>query len=179
MILLSSVIGIYSDNLAGGGKLLEFACLLGVVSIVFGAVKPVLQTAEHFLEQYTAFMTSSSASLSLLLASGGQAGAAAVHASSSAFTVGLMQILSSGVVLPCAKLVLGAGRAVLAFQNARPFGCDKLYPEFLYMGTRRVVCGIRRRSCGGDTHFGRAPTAPPSAAFGLRRRGLFRSPETC
>ena len=109
VILLSSVIGIYSDNLAGGGKLLEFACLLGVVSIVFGAVKPVLQTAEHFLEQYTAFMTSSSASLSLLLASGGQAGAAAVHASSSAFTVGLMQILSSGVVLPCAKLVLALG----------------------------------------------------------------------
>ena len=109
VILLSSVIGIYSDNLAGGGKLLEFACLLGVVSIVFGAVKPVLQTAEHFLEQYAAFMTSSNASLSLLLASGGQAGAAAVHASSSAFTVGLMQILSSGVVLPCVKLVLALG----------------------------------------------------------------------
>lgn len=32
-----------------------------------------------------------------------------MHASSSAFTVGLMQILSSGVILPCAKLVLALG----------------------------------------------------------------------
>ena len=109
VILLSSVIGIFSENLGSGTRLLELACLLGVISIVFGAVKPVIEQTDAFLEKYVSFMTAANASASLLLSSCGEVSAAAVSASSSAFVVGLMQILSHSVVLPCVKIVLAFG----------------------------------------------------------------------
>ncbi len=109
VILLSCVIGIYSENLGGGSRLAEFACLLGVCTIVVNAAVPVLTAVSGFLEEYAAFMTASNAAASLLMASSGSAGSGAAAASASAFTLGILQILAVRIVFPCVKTVLAFG----------------------------------------------------------------------
>ncbi len=109
VILLSNVVGVFSEQLGQGAALFDFAFLLGTVSLVLNAVRTVFGTVETYLQSYLAAMTAANGSLCVLLAAGGEATGAAVSGSAVTFSVALTQLLSIGVVLPCVRTVLALG----------------------------------------------------------------------
>lgn len=109
VILLSNVVGIFSEQMGQSAALFDFAFLLGTVALVLEAVQTVFGTVEEYLQRYLAAMTAANGSLCVLLAAGGEATAAAVSGSSVTFSVALTQLMSIGVVLPCVRTVLALG----------------------------------------------------------------------
>lgn len=164
VILLSSVIGIYSENLGSGSRLAEFACLLGVCTIVVNAAVPVLTAVSGFLEEYAAFMTASNAAASLLMASSGNVGSGAAAASASAFTLGILQILAARIVFPCVKTVLAFGFLSALSKTLDLSGFIGFIRNFCTWGLGVLFGGVRRhpsrvhphggrcRQCGGARH---------------------------
>lgn len=109
VILASAILDIFTSHLGTSGTLLDFACLLGGVTLVLDAVSPVIQTVELFLEDQLSWMTAANTSIGLLLTSSGEVSTAAASGSANAFSIVLTQVLSIGIVLPCARTVLALG----------------------------------------------------------------------
>ena len=106
VIFLSTAIGIFNAHLGSGARLIEYTAQLGIIFIVFASVKPLISAVDSYLEKYAAFMTSVSATMSVMLAAGGGGSAAAASSASAAFAVSITQLCSQGIVLPCVRIVL-------------------------------------------------------------------------
>ncbi len=109
VILASAVIDVFAAHLGTSGTLLDFACLLGGVTLVLDAIGPVIQTVELYLEEQLSWMTGANTSIGLLLTSSGEVSTAALSGSANAFSIVLTQVLSIGVMLPCVRTVLALG----------------------------------------------------------------------
>lgn len=106
IILVANVVSIYKDNLSVSSATLDYATLLAVMLVSFSLVTPLIVTVSDYLSDYTLFINSMSGTLSLVLTSSGNVSAAAASSASSAFTMGITQIISVNIILPCARAVI-------------------------------------------------------------------------
>lgn len=71
LIFLSSVISVFKTDLGSSSRILEYASVMAVMLITLSAVKPLLITVSDYLAKFSTFMASVSATMGLLMSSGG------------------------------------------------------------------------------------------------------------
>lgn len=134
IIMLSSIINIFAENLSVYVSTLDLACLLGVMLVCFSLVKPLVVTVSNYLSDYIIFINSISSTLSVILTSSGNVTAAAASSSSAAFAMGITQIMSVNILLPCARSVIALSAINTLSQSINLSGVINFIKSFCTWG---------------------------------------------
>lgn len=106
VILISSVLSVFKDNLLGTSDYFDYITLLVTMLLSFSLITPLIEKVSSYLEKFVSFMVSMIGSMAVLLGALGGAASAAVSSSSAAFITGITQVFSVNVVLPCIKVIV-------------------------------------------------------------------------
>lgn len=134
IIFVSSVIGVFRDNLSSGGDLLEYSALACTIIAAFTLVRPLISAVSTFISRYVAFMTSMIGTMALLLSSSGGAVSALTTSSASAYAIGVTQIFSSGVIVPCVKIIVALSAIGALSKNVDLSGITSFIKSFCTWG---------------------------------------------